>query len=287
MCTISISVRRPTQIYPLPSARRSPFISSEHHERNPLHLRPGSDAIGFRLLHHLPRLHLLVDHLIQLPLLRHLPHLPLLLQELLLLLRRQVLQQRHINPLRDTPMKRPNHTIHVINRQLPDIGHGLHFGGALLELLVRHVDVQLHGAALDGVPTRQARGEMHVAREAEVGGVDDLVGGRVVEDGLGVDAGLVGEGAEAGDRVVERDVDRDGLRDEVLDVFEFGEFVFGHDVVAVYGDHARHEAAEGGDAVSFLGWGVSWGGSLGWGVGRTPMPRTDVSTWVAPASRAQ
>lgn len=229
------------------------------------HLCAGSDAIGFSLLHHLPRRHLLVHHLIQLPLLPLLPHLPLLLQELLLLLRRQVLQQRHIHALRDIPMKRPDHAVHVVDGQLSDIRHGLDFGGALLELLVRHVDVQLHGAALDGVPPRQARGEVHVAGEAEVGGVDDLVGGWVVEDRLGVDAGLVGEGAEAGDGVVEGDVDLDGLRDEVLDVFEFREFVLGHDVVAVHGDHACHEAAEGGDAVALLGWGVSGGRGLWWG----------------------
>lgn len=155
--------------------------------------------------------------------------------------------------MRDIPMERPNHTIHFIDRQLPDIGHGFHLGGALLELLVRHLDVRLHGAALDGFPAGHARDEVHVAGQAEVGGVDDLVGGWVVEDRLGVEVGFVGEGVEAGDGVVEGDVDLDGLRDEVFDVFEFGQLVFGHDVVAVDGDHARHEAAEGGDAVAFLG----------------------------------
>jgi hypothetical protein len=41
-----------------------------------------------------------------------------------------------------------------------------------------------------------------VAGHAKVGGVKDLVGARVGEDGLGVDTGLVSEGAEAGDVVV-------------------------------------------------------------------------------------
>ena len=36
-----------------------------------------------------------------------------------------------------------------------------------------------------------------VARETEVFGLEDLVSARVVEDGLGVDAGLVREGAIA------------------------------------------------------------------------------------------
>lgn len=47
---------------------------------------------------------------------------------------------------------------------------------------------------------------MDVAGHAEVGGVDDFVGGGVGEDGFGVDAGFVGEGAEAGYVVVEGDV---------------------------------------------------------------------------------
>ncbi len=51
---------------------------------------------------------------------------------------------------------------------------------------------------------------MHVACHAKVGRVDDLVRARVVEDGLGVDPGLVREGAEARDGVVEGRVDLDG-----------------------------------------------------------------------------
>jgi hypothetical protein len=39
----------------------------------------------------------------------------------------------------------------------------------------------------------------HVAGHSEIGGVEDLVGGGVVEDGFGVDPGFVGEGAVAGD----------------------------------------------------------------------------------------
>jgi hypothetical protein len=37
----------------------------------------------------------------------------------------------------------------------------------------------------------------HVAGHAEICRVDNLIGRGVVEDGLGVDAGLVGESAEA------------------------------------------------------------------------------------------
>lgn len=88
----------------------------------------------------------------------------------------------------------------------------------LLDLVVGHGQAQLADTRLDGVPARQARGEVDVAREAKVLGVEDLVRRRVVEDGLGVNAGLVGEGAEARDGVVEGRVDLDGLGDEVLNL---------------------------------------------------------------------
>jgi hypothetical protein len=54
---------------------------------------------------------------------------------------------------------------------------------------------------------------VHVAGQAKVRRVEDLVCLRVVEDGFSVDAGLVGEGAESGDGVIERNVDLDGLGD--------------------------------------------------------------------------
>ena len=59
---------------------------------------------------------------------------------------------------------------------------------------------------------------MHVACQAKVGRVDDLVGAGVVEDGLGVDTSLVGEGTEAGDGVVEGGVDLDGFSHQVLEL---------------------------------------------------------------------
>lgn len=90
---------------------------------------------------------------------------------------------------------------------------------------------------------------MDVSGEAKISRIDDLVGARVRQDGLSVDAGLMGEGAEPGDVVVEGDVDLDGLRDEILQVSELVQFVLAHDVVAVGDNHAGHETAERGDAV--------------------------------------
>lgn len=90
---------------------------------------------------------------------------------------------------------------------------------------------------------------MDVSSEAKISRIDDLVGARVRQDGLSVDAGLMGEGAEPGDVVVEGDVDLDGLRDEILQVSELVQFVLAHDVVAVGDNHAGHKTAERGDAV--------------------------------------
>lgn len=60
-----------------------------------------------------------------------------------------------------------------------------------------------------------------------------------------MDAGLVGEGAEARDRVVERDRDLDGLGDEVLELAEHGEVVLALDVLGVDDVHASDEATKG------------------------------------------
>lgn len=53
-----------------------------------------------------------------------------------------------------------------------------------LDLFVIHRQTQLFNAAFDGVPSREARGEVHVSAHAEIGWVDDLVCGRVGEDCL-------------------------------------------------------------------------------------------------------
>ena len=147
-----------------------------------------------------------------------------------------------------------------------------------LDLLVAHLEAELLDAHLDGVPAGKPRGEVNVAVHAKVGGVDDLVGGRLVEDGLGVDAGLVGEGAEAGDGVVEGDVDLHRLGDHVLNLLELVQLVARGDVFVVLDDHAGEETAKGLRVLAGPGMLVRVGGA-----GLTvmpflsPMPRTEVS----------
>jgi len=83
-----------------------------------------------------------------------------------------------------------------------------------------------------------------------VGRVNDLVGRGVGENGLGVDTGLVGEGGETGDVVVEGDVDLDRVGDQVLNGLELVQVVLALDVVAVGDDHAGHETTERGDTIA-------------------------------------
>lgn len=94
-----------------------------------------------------------------------------------------------------------------------------------LDLVISHVQTQLLDTAFNGVPTSQARSEVDVSAHAEIRGVNDFVGAGLVQNGLGVDAGLVSEGTEAGDGVVERDVDLDGLGDEIFNLLELVELV--------------------------------------------------------------
>lgn len=119
-----------------------------------------------------------------------------------------------------------------------------------LDLVVGHLETKLANTGLDSVPASQARGEVDVAGKTEVGRVENLVGAGVVEDGLGVDTSLVGEGAETSDGVVEGSVDLNSLGDQILKLLELVELVLALDVVGAGDDHASHQATERGDTVT-------------------------------------
>ena len=95
---------------------------------------------------------------------------------------------------------------------------------------------------------------MHVSGQAEVGRVKNLVSRGIIEDGLGVDAGLVGEGAEARDGVVEGCVDLDGLSNEILELLDLSQLILALDVVRACDQHASQEAAKRSDAVALSDW---------------------------------
>jgi hypothetical protein len=59
---------------------------------------------------------------------------------------------------------------------------------------------------------------MNISGHAEVGRIDDFICAWVVQDGLGMDASLVGEGAETGNRVVKWCVDLNSLGNHILNL---------------------------------------------------------------------
>ena len=165
----------------------------------------------------------------------------------------------------------PDDRIGIVDGNWPDVGQSLDLGSAVkkklsvlpctksprsacyipfLDLVVGHGQAKLLDSCLDGVPAGQARSKVDVAGKTEVRRVENLVGAGVVEDGLGVDAGLVGEGAEASDGIVEGDVDLDSLGDHVLDLLELVQLVLALDVLRGRDDHAGHQATERGDTVT-------------------------------------
>ena len=147
-------------------------------------------------------------------------------------------------------MESTDDRIGVVDGDGADIGKGLDLGSALLDLVVGHLETKLANTGLDSVPAGQARGEVDVAGETEVGRVENLVGAGVVEDGLGVDTGLVGEGAETGDGVVEGSVDLNSLGDQVLELLELVELVLALDILGAGDNHASHQTTKRGDTVT-------------------------------------
>jgi len=88
------------------------------------------------------------------------------------------------------------------------------------------------------------------ALEAEVRGVEDLVGVRVDVDRLRVHPGLVVEGVLAGHEVVVRDIDRHHARDHLVELLEHAQVVLLLDGRGIVRVHARDEATERRDAVA-------------------------------------
>ena len=90
-----------------------------------------------------------------------------------------------------------------------------------------------------------------IAGHAKVRWIDDFVGGGVREYSFGMYAGLVCKRAEAGDIVVEGDIDLHSSRDQVLNSFKLGKIVLAPDVVSISDQHACNESSERGDPIPF------------------------------------
>ena len=136
-----------------------------------------------------------------------------------------------------------------------------------------------------------------VSAHTEICRVEDLVSGRVGKDSLGVNTSLVGECTESSNVVVaiissfrfytgeslQRNRDLDSLGDEVLDLSEHGEVVLGLDVFWVGDHHSCNQTTKGCNTVSFSDTKLYGLASV---TGVIKGHTTEVSTWVAPASRA-
>ena len=118
--------------------------------------------------------------------------------------------------------------VDILHRLRSDIGKLLDLGSGVLNLFVAHVQVELLDSALDRVPSSQSvtvisatlgtttspaiaaekssknshSPDRNISGHTKVGGVEDLIGGWVGQDGLGVDTSLMGEGTGTSDVVV-------------------------------------------------------------------------------------
>jgi len=109
---------------------------------------------------------------------------------------------------------------------------------------------QLVRARADRIPAGEPVRNRDVARQAEVMRVKGLVGLRRIEDSLGMDAGLVGERAEARDIVVEGNIHVHHLAHHHVEPAQVVQSVFALRGGPVVGVHARDEPAERRDAVA-------------------------------------
>ena len=141
--------------------------------------------------------------------------------------------------------------VDVVHRLGADIRELLDLGGDILDLVISELEAELLDTALDGVPASETVTDRDVSGETKVFWLEDLIGRGVVQDGLGVDTGLVGErtittgcivksGKVEGqtesnlrDRVHERNVDLDGLSNQVFDFTEHSKVVLALDVFRV------------------------------------------------------
>lgn len=186
----------------------------------------------------------------------------------------------------DTSVVNTEDHVNVLHRLCSNVGELLDLGSGILDLyntgqlkydilikdstylFVIKLEVELLNSALNGVPTSQSVTDRDVSGHPEVGRVEDLVGGGVGKDGLGVDTGLVGEGTETSNVVVadnrlsaskpwtriavnlQRNLNLNGLGNEVFKLSKHREVVLSLDVLRVGNHHSGDETTKRGDTIS-------------------------------------
>lgn len=120
---------------------------------------------------------------------------------------------------------------------------------AALDLTICHLQTQLINTTLDSVPARQSRCEMNIAGHSKICWVNDFIGCGVCEYGFSMYASLVCKGTEAGDIVVEGNIDLDCTGNEVLNSLQPRQVVLALHVITISHKHACNEAAKWSNAV--------------------------------------
>ena len=82
-----------------------------------------------------------------------------------------------------------------------------------------------------------------IAGHAEICWIDDFISGRICQYSFGMYAGLVCERTEAGNIVVEGDIDLDSTGDQVLDRLQLGKIILAPHVVSISNQHACNESS--------------------------------------------
>lgn len=186
----------------------------------------------------------------------------------------------------DTSVVNTEDHVDVLHRLCSNVGELLDLGSSVLDLhiicqlkydiliknntylFVVKLKIELLDSALNGVPTGQSVTDRDVSSHTEVGGVEDLVGGRVSKDGLGMNTSLVGEGTETSDVVVagqqvisfyntdrigmnlQRDLNLNGFGNEIFELSEHREVVLALNVFRVRNHHSGNETTKRGDTIS-------------------------------------
>lgn len=186
----------------------------------------------------------------------------------------------------DTSVVNTEDHVDVLHRLCSNVGELLDLGSSVLDLhiicqlkydiliknntylFVVKLKIELLDSALNGVPTSQSVTDRDVSSHTEVGGVEDLVGGRVSKDGLGMNTSLVSEGTETSDVVVagqqvisfyntdrigmnlQRDLNLNGFGNEIFELSEHREVVLALNVFRVGNHHSGNETTKRGDTIS-------------------------------------
>ena len=111
----------------------------------------------------------------------------MLAQQLVKLLRLPDVQ----HTARDRRVVHTQHGVNVLHTLGSDVRELLDLGCRVLDLLVGERKLELLDTALDSVPAGETMSDGDVSGQAKVLGPQDLIGAGVVEDGLGVNTGLV------------------------------------------------------------------------------------------------